>query len=321
MRPVRWGLLGAGFIASRGVGPALHAADGAVVQAVAARELARAEALEPMRATTSYAEVCTADDVDAVYISLPNDSHRAWVEAALAAGKPVLCEKPLGLDADDVAAMIAAASASDGLLVEASWNRWHPRTRRYAELVASLDGPLDVRAWFTFAGVPDDNYRLDPARGGGALLDVGCYAVAGALVALGPDAVVESAEQHVGPTGVDLTSSAVLASARGRAQVVGSFEQPESQGLTVVGDGLAVSLDHPSFTSWREPSVLRVVDDGTERVEEFEACDAYRLMAEAFSRRVRGEGDPAADAWVLPLDESLAVARLLDSISRTAVRA
>ncbi|MCA0330786.1 MAG: Gfo/Idh/MocA family oxidoreductase [Actinobacteria bacterium] len=321
MTPVRWGLLGAGFIATRGVGPALHAADGAVVQAVAARDLVRAEALEPVRATTSYADVCEADDVDAVYISLPNDSHREWVEAALAAGKPVLCEKPLGLGSDDVAAMIAAASASDGLLVEASWNRWHPRTRRYAELVSGIAGPLDVRAWFTFAGVPDGNYRLDPARGGGALLDVGCYAVAAALVALGGDVVVESAEQHMGPTGVDLTTTATIASGRGRAQIVGSFEQPESQGLTAVGGGLSVALDHPSFTSWREPSVLRMVEDGVERIEEFPACDAYRLMAEAFSRRVRGEGDPDGDAWVLPLDESLAVAEALDAISRTAVRA
>ena len=90
MTPLRWGLLGAGFVASRGVAPAMHDAAGVVVQAVAARDIGRAESLGPVRATTSYDEVCDADDVDAVYISLPNDSHLRWVAAALRAGKHVL---------------------------------------------------------------------------------------------------------------------------------------------------------------------------------------------------------------------------------------
>jgi predicted dehydrogenase len=196
--PVRWGFLGAGFVASRGLAPAVHAADGAVLQA-SRQDEHRAAALEPVRATTSYAEVCTADDVDAVYLSLPNDDHLPWVLEALAAGKQVLCEKPLGLDAAQVARMAAAAESADRLLVEASWNRWHPRTRRVEALLADVAGPLDVRAWFTFPGVPADTDRLDPGRGGGALLDVGCYAVAAALIALGDDATVTSVERHVAP--------------------------------------------------------------------------------------------------------------------------
>lgn len=313
---VRWGFLGAGFVASRGVGPAVHAADGAVLQAVAARDVARAESLAPVRATTSYAELCEADDVDAVYISLPNDDHLPWVERAVATGKAVLCEKPLGGDALEVARMTAAAHAHDALLVEASWNRWHPRTRRVEELLDDVAGELDVRAWFTFPGVPEDNYRLDPARGGGALLDVGCYAVAAAQIALGDDVVVTAAEQHVGPTGVDLTTSAALASARGVARVTGSFEQDESQGWVVTTAGLVVDVPHPAFTSWREESTLRVVEDGVERVETFAACDAYELMVEAVSARVAGE-----DAWVLPLSTSLSVARTLDAITEVARQA
>ncbi len=313
MTPVRWGLLGAGFVASRGVAPAMRAAAGAVVHSVAARDLARAEALEPVRAVTSYDGVCHDDDVDAVYISLPNDLHLEWVTRALEAGKHVLCEKPLALDATQVQQMIEVSERTDRLLVEASWNRWHPRTRRAVDILGSVAGPVQARAWFTFPGVPDDNYRLDPTRGGGALLDVGCYALAAVLVSLGEDATVEAAEQHRGPTGVDLTTSASLVSPRGRAEIVGSFEQPESQGWTVTSEALSLSLPHPAFTSWHEPSTLVVRRDGHEEVERFDACDPYRLMVEAMSRRIRDE-----EAWVLPLSVSLAVARAVDAVASAA---
>ena len=309
--PVRWGFLGAGFVASKALAPAVHAADGAVLQAVAARDPARAAALEPAVAVGSYAQLCTRDDVDAVYISLPNNDHLHWVQVALEAGKHVLCEKPLGISAAEVAAMRRAAQRADRLLVEAAWNRWHPRTRRIEELVEPLSGRRDVRAWFTFPGVPDGNYRLDPARGGGALLDVGCYAVAGALAALGAgSADVVSVQRHLGPTGVDLTTSAVLAHPNGSATVTASFERPEDQGLALDAPGLSLELGGQAFTTWREPCVLRVVEDGLARDERFEACDPYQLMVEAVSARIRGE-----DAWVLPLDTSEAVAGVLDAIA------
>jgi predicted dehydrogenase len=309
---VRWGFLGAGFVASRGVAPAVHDADGAVLQVVAARDVTRAATLEPVRTVDSYAAVCEADDVDAVYISLPNDDHLPWVVAALEAGKHVLCEKPLGLDVAQVQQMTDVAHAAPTMLVEASWNRWHPRTRRVEALLADTPGPIEVETGFTFPGVPSDNYRLDPARGGGALLDVGCYAIAAAIMALGDDVRVPTAEQHLGPTGVDLTTAATLVSPRGRASILASFERPESQRWSVTSSSLTLGLPHPAFTSWREPSTLQVVEDGVERIETFESCDAYRLMIEAVSARAAGD-----DVWVLPLETSLAVARAVELVAHT----
>lgn len=312
-RQVRWGFLGAGFVASRGMAPAVHAASGAVLQAVGARDAARAEALEPAGGVGTYAEICARDDVDAVYVSLPNDDHLHWVLHALEAGKHVLCEKPLGMNADEVGVMRAAAEGRDLLLVEAAWNRWHPRTQRIDALVAPVAGPREVRAWFTFPGVPADNYRLDPVRGGGALLDVGCYAVSAALAALTADAVdVGAVERRLGPTGVDLTTSAVLTHANGSATITASFERPESQGLTIEAPGLSVEFGGQAFTTWREPCVLRVVQDGDLREEQFAACDPYQLMVEAVSARIRGE-----DAWVLPLATSAAVAATVDAIAQS----
>ncbi len=311
MSDVRWGFLGAGFIASRGIAPVVHQAGNAVLQVVGARDVARARSLEPVRAVATYDEVIAADDVDAVYISLPNSDHLPWVVAALDAGKHVLCEKPLALDAEQVADMAAASQRNGVHLVEASWNRWHPRTRRTEDLVSQVTGELDIRTWFTFSGVPDDNYRLDPSRGGGALLDVGVYAIAAAMVALGHDVTVVDATRDLGASGVDLTTTATLSSGRGRASVLGSFVQPESQGWTMTAPGLTVELPHPAFTSWREASSLRVVEDGIERDESFEPCDAYGLMVEAVSARILGE-----EAWVLPLSTSLAVAGVVDEVAR-----
>jgi predicted dehydrogenase len=311
--PVRWGFLGAGFVASRGVAPVVHAARGAVLQVVAARDAARADALEPVRATTSYAEVCTADDVDAIYLSLPNDAHLPWVLTALESGKHVLCEKPLGLDASQVATMTAAATDAGRLLVEASWNRWHPRTRRVETLLDALEGPVQASAWFTFSGVPQDNFRLDPARGGGALYDVGCYGLAGVLMALGDDVEVTAAASTFAPSGVDLTTTAELASSRGTARVTASFERDEWQGFAVTAPAFSLEVPHPAFTAWREATTLTVVDGGSRREERFDACDPYLLMVEAVSARIRGGSD-----WVLPLTTSLHVARTMDAVRERA---
>ncbi|HYO19839.1 MAG TPA: Gfo/Idh/MocA family oxidoreductase, partial [Dermatophilaceae bacterium] len=272
---------------------------------------ARAATLDPVASVGSYAEICARDDVDAVYVSLPNDDHLHWVQFALEAGKHVLCEKPLGMNAAEVAVMRAHSERSGLQLVEAAWNRWHPRTQRIDALVAPITGQRAVRAWFTFPGVPAGNYRLDPARGGGALLDVGCYTVSAALAALGADALaVVSVERHLGPTGVDLTTAAVLRHANGSAAVTASFERPEAQGLTIEAPGLVIEFGGQAFTTWREPCVLRVVEDGDLREERFAACDPYRLMVEAVSARIRG-----ADAWVLPLATTESVAATLDAIA------
>ena len=119
-------------------------------------------------------------------------------------------------------------------------------------------------------------------------------------------------ERHVGPTGVDLTTTAVLTHANGAATVTASFERPEAQGLTIEAPGLSVQFGGQAFTTWREPCVLRVVEDGDPREEEFAACDPYRLMVEAVSSRIRGE-----EAWVLPLATSASVAATLDAIAAT----
>ncbi|MFM8390445.1 MAG: Gfo/Idh/MocA family protein, partial [Actinomycetota bacterium] len=174
---VRWGFIGAGFVASRAMAPAVHAADGAVLYAVASRDARRSAELEPQVVHESYQALIDDPNVDAVYISLTNVQHKEWVVAALEAGKHVLCEKPLALNADEVRAMQATADRHQCLLVEAVWTRWQPRMKRMAEIVqrGDLGDVSSISSAFTFQGDLTGNYRSQPEMGGGALLDVGCY--------------------------------------------------------------------------------------------------------------------------------------------------
>lgn len=308
--PVRWGFLGAGFVASRGMGPAVHAATGTTLFAVASRDPERSRTLEPVRVHPTYEALLDDPDVDVVYISLRNGQHREWVERALRAGKHVVCEKPLALTAADARSMFAVAAEVDRLLVEAVWAQWHPRFRRLVHLARSgaLGELTAIDSRFTFTSDDlDGNYRLDPTMGGGALLDVGCYQ-AQAWVALtgGADALrVRQVDRVLGPTGVDLTTVAeVQLGAALRASMHCSFVEPAAQALTVSGTSASARCgDGEAFTSWREPSSLWV--GGAE--ERFGTVDAFVVMTEAISARVRGE-----EAWVVPAVQSIRTAEILD---------
>lgn len=309
---IRWGFLGAGYVASRAMAPAVHAARGAVLQAVASRDRQRSASLEPRAVAGDYAQLLDDPDIDAVYISLTNTQHRQWVVAALQAGKHVLCEKPLGVSAADVAAMAREAERHDRLLVEATWVRWHPRLRRLIDIARSgeLGAIRTIDSAFTFENSEPDNYRWSPTWGGGALLDVGCYQAQVWTAITGTDVpvAVERVERHLSASGVDATTEAeVRIGAQITARLECSFERPPTQCLVVVGDDHRLEMfQGEAFTSWREGSSLRIDDT----IETFEPVDAFVAMVEAVSARLDGD-----DSWVVPIAESLRTAQILDAIA------
>lgn len=318
--PFKWGFIGAGHIAATALAPAVHASDECVLYAASARDIERARALQPVGPVyDDYAALCADPDVDGVYISLHNSAHLTWIKHALAAGKHVLCEKPLCLDEAETAAAFDAAAAADRLLVEAFWYRWHPRTRRAEELVAAgeLGDVVEVQAAFRFGGVSPGNIRLDPLLGGGALYDVGCYTVSVAYWALG-DLAVTDASARFSPDDVDLETDATLQGRTGTAKISCSIDsEPRDE---VVVRGSAGSLEFTGGKAFlarkADPAPLRVVDSAAiEREEQFPPVDAYRLMAESVARRVRG-----AEEFTVTPAESLAYARTMDAI-RVASRA
>jgi len=320
MTSTRWGLLGAGWISRRAIAPALHSAHGSTLDLVAARDLGRAASLSPRRAAVDdYAAVIDDPQIDAVYIALSNDGHLPWAERALSAGKAVLCEKPLGRTAEEARRMRAAADASGGFLVEATWNLWHPRTARAAALLASdaIGAVTGVRGAFVFDGVDEGNYRLDPQLGGGALLDVGCYPLTGAAWATkASDVLVQSAEMVTGGLGVDLTTAATLTLGGIPVEVRASFIETAYESLTIEGrHGIIEFTGNDTYTSWLQPSALRIRDRDGERVEHFAPVDPYRLMIESVSAAIRGDG-----GWTPDPQWSLTVADAMDAILARGLR-
>ncbi len=292
--------------------PAVHAAVNAQLFGVASRDPQRSAALEPVEVFEGYQRLLDDPRIDAVYISLTNGQHLEWVNKSLEAGKHVLCEKPLGLGAREVREMMACAERNNRVLVEAVWSRWHPRFRRIIELVDSgeIGDVVGIESQFGFASEMSNNYRLDPSMGGGALLDVGCYQV-NAWVGItrgARDVAIRTVNRHIGPTKVDLTTEVeAVIDDRVSVHAASSFETDLEQRLVVTGTaGTIATMSGEAFTSWREPSTLQV----NGHVEDFASVDAFVAMTEAVSDHIDGGA-----GWVLPLDESLRVAEILDGIS------
>ncbi|MFM7257110.1 MAG: Gfo/Idh/MocA family protein [Acidimicrobiaceae bacterium] len=308
---VKWGFIGAGWIANRATAPAVHRANNAQLFGVASRDAARSKKLEPQNVYDSYQLLLDDPQIDVVYISLANHQHLEWVTRSLEAGKHVLCEKPLGLNALEVQRMIECSKRCNRLLVEAVWSRWHPRFRRIVELVESgaIGEVKSIESQWGFKSEQTENYRLDPSLGGGALLDIGCYQ-ANMWVALArgaADLKIKSVDRKIGPTKIDLmTKVEAMINNKISAQLMSSFEKDVPQILKIEGSsGVIETKDGEAFSTWREPSSLRVND----QIENFKEVDAFVEMIEQVSEQITNRS-----GWVMPTNDSLRTAQILDQI-------
>src|SRR5687768_10450891 len=179
---LRWGILGTARINRRLV-PAFRTSKRGQLAAVASRDLARATAHAREygipRAVEGYRALLDDPSIDAVYIPLPNTEHVPWTLKAIAAGKHVLCEKPLALHPVDVDRISAAAAAANVIVEEGFMYRHEPLTARVVSLIndGAVGAVRAIVSGFTFLLDNHSNIRLDPRLGGGALWDVGCYPV------------------------------------------------------------------------------------------------------------------------------------------------
>ncbi|MDR7418108.1 MAG: Gfo/Idh/MocA family oxidoreductase [Armatimonadota bacterium] len=317
MAELRWGVLGVANIAVRAVIPAIHAAANARLVAIASRSTTRAQdaaaRLGVLRAHGSYEALLADHDVDAVYIPLPNALHLEWTVRCAEAGKHVLCEKPLALTAADGEAMIAACRRRGVVLVEAFMYRFHPRTRRAAQLVAegAVGDPRLVRAAFTFALRSRDNIRLQADLGGGSLYDVGCYAVNVSRLMLGePHAAF--AFGQIGPSGVDEVLGGLLQFDGGRVALIDcALTLPRRQEYEVVGSRgrLVVPV---AFLPGTADAEIRLTRDEEPSVITVSGVDQYRLMVEQFGEAVLNGAPP-----LLPPEDAVANLRVIEALFRS----
>jgi predicted dehydrogenase len=252
--------------------------------------------------------------VDAVYIALPNSMHREWTIRCAEAGKHVLCEKPLGLTAGECEDMIAACRRRGVALMEAFMYRFHPRTLGVAELArqGAIGDLRLVRATFSFTTRdPATNIRLNPALGGGALFDVGCYGVNISRLLLGEPGEA-FAWQRPSPSGVDEVTAAVLRFPAGRfATVDCGLQLPRREDYEVVGtDGLmTVPTAFLPGTADADIHLLRGAERTSERIA---GVNQYQLMVEHFADVVVGRAE-----LVLPPEDAAANLRVLDALHRS----
>lgn len=291
MTSLRFGILSTARVAARRVVPAIHKAHNARALAMASRDALKAQTFAAQhqiaKAYGSYETLLADDEIDAVYIPLPNALHREWTVKAAQAGKHVLCEKPFAANAREADDMIAACEANGVLLMEAFMYRFHPQTMKVKELVdgGQLGALRLVRAVFGFTIVPEGNFRLNELLAGGCLLDVGTYCVnvARTLIGAEPREVVALA-QFGAHSRVDEMMAGVLQFSQG---VMSSFEcsftMPYRAHYEVIGERGRIEVPMPFITNNRETHI--VVHDPDDRIETFKfpVVDPYQLMIEHFA--------------------------------------
>lgn len=260
---LRWGLVSTARINDRLL-DAVARSERSQFVAVASRNAQRARAYADRWALPlafgSYAEMLDCQELDAVYISLPNDQHAEWSVRFADAGKHVLCEKPLALSIGEVEAMMAAAERNSVVIQEALATRFHPQTSRVASIIA--DGTLGRVVFgegvFDFTMPNTTDIRLDPLLGGGAMWDVGCYVVAFYQAVLAEDPVRASAHAVWGATGVDLAFAGSLMYPSGVCvQFTASMITPVARLARIVGEQGTLTLDQPWLTNIGAPTTVQ----------------------------------------------------------------
>ncbi len=315
-RRVRWGILGAARIAVRRVLPALLRSDTGVAAAVASREPARARAVADQfgipRAYGSYDELLADPEVDAVYNPLPNSLHREWTVRAARAGKHVLCEKPLAVSSREAEEMVEACRRSGVVLQEAFMYRFHPQIETLQRLVrdGAVGTPWLVRAAFTFTVARPDDIRLNPALGGGGLLDVGCYGVNLSRLLLGEPRAAWAAAVYEG--GVDVRLAAGLGWDGAAALVDCGLRAPYRQMAEVVGTEGTITVPRP-FQPEEDPAVLIVRRGDREERLVVEGTNQYTRMLDHMGRCLL-DGQPPR----YPPEDAVANLRVLDALATAA---
>ena len=248
---LRWGILGTARINRRLV-PAFRTSKRGQLAAVASRDLARATAHAREygipRAVEGYRALLDDSSIDAVYIPLPNTEHVPWTLAAIAAGKHVLCEKPLALDPHDIDRIAAAAAAARVVVEEGFMYRHEPQTAKIVSLVN--DGAIGtiraVVSGFTFALDATANIRLNAALGGGSLWDVGCYPVSYAQLLAAHEPKVVFGTAHWTESGVDDEFMGMLRFEQGlTANIYAGFRAEYRTWLEILGSSGAMTVPNP----------------------------------------------------------------------------
>ena len=329
---LRWGILGAARVNERLL-PAIVEAPNAKLVAIASRRPgAAAQTLalyaphqQHVRTYDNLDALLDDAEVEAVYLPLANHEHAEWTLRAIDRGKHVLCEKPMALTVADIEAIKAAASMHKVTVMEGFMYRFHPQHARVLELIHSgtIGEVRSVRASYSFMMRPARIYRLAESveHGGGAMWDIGCYAIHSARMFFDQTPVAVTAMSRYVESGADITSSGIIDFGAGKyAHFDFSFERARRCEYEVIGTKGGIVC----HTVWQLPGDVPVIswwtEDGRQCEERLPADNHFRLEIEHFSDCVLNGNAPALSLEDAKTNCQIIVAALQSAASGRVVK-
>ncbi len=325
IKKIRWGILGGAKIAVKDVIPAMKSAKNCEIVAIASRDFAKAkqiaDELNIPRFYGSYDDLLNDSEVDAVYIPLPNHLHAEWTIKSAQAGKHVLCEKPIGMNAAEVRQMIEVRDKFGVKIQEAFMVRTHLTWLAVREIVKSgkIGDLQSITMFFSYANFDKSNIRNRLEMGGGALMDIGCYCINLSRFIFDEEPIrVSGLIERDSQTNIDKLTSAMLQFPTGHATFTCSTQVVPYQKMQVLGTNGRIEIEIPVNFPPDKPTRI-FIDDGLnlygENVEkiEFEAANKFTIQGDLFSQAILENSDQA-----ISLEDSFANMAVIDAVFRSA---
>lgn len=319
MKKIRFGVISTAKIAVQKVIPAIQNSELCEVTTISSRNLERAQSvadeLSIPKAYGSYEELLNDPDVDAIYNPLPNNLHVTWSVKALEAGKHVLCEKPIGMDAEEARQLEAISQNFPKLKIsEAFMYRQHPRWKRTVELVRSgkIGDLRAIHSFFSYYNDDPENYRNSAHMGGGGLMDIGCYSISLSRLLFDSEPIAVHGELEYDPEfKTDRLASGLLRFENGTSVFTCSTQCFKDQYVKVFGTKGKIEMDWPFNPDFTKTQQLQIVIGDEENVEDFAPCDHFALQADAFAKSILEDGPVPVS-----LDDSIKNMEVIDAMRR-----
>ena len=322
---MKWGVLGAASIAVRKVIPGMQQSENCEIAAIASRDLAKARsaaaALKIGKSYGSYEELLADPEIEAIYNPLPNHLHVPWSIKSMEAGKHVLCEKPVALNADEASTLVPVRDRAEVKIGEAFMVKTHPQWLRTKELIdkGRIGELRAVVGVFSYFNRDAKNVRSKPEWGGGGLLDIGCYPITTSRFMFGTEPLRVSGVLERDPEfGTDRLASVILEFSGGQVVFTCSTQMVPYQRMQFLGTKGRIEIEIP-FNAPPNKATRIFVDDGSDvggvgiKIETIPACDQYTIQGDVFSKAILENGQVP-----VPLEDAIANMAVIDAVFRAA---
>ena len=322
---VRWGVLSTANIAVAKVIPAMQEGQWSKITAIASRDTAKSEHVAALlkipKAYGSYEELLADDQIEAIYNPLPNDQHVYWTIKAAEAGKHVLCEKPIALNASEAKTLVAVRDRTRMRIQEAFMVRTHPQWLATRALIKSgrLGQLKSIDGFFSYFNRDTTNIRNQIESGGGALMDIGCYliTISRFIFEAEPKRVLGLIERDP-EMGIDRLTSAILEFPGGQSTFTCSTQMVPYQRMNFFGTSGRLEVVVP-FNAPNDQPTRILLDDGSNlsgnstEVIEVAECDQYTIQGDLFSQAIRENKGQS-----IPLEDAINNMKVIDAIFKSA---